>query len=187
MTQLSDFAARTLEGHAFDFASLQGKVVLIVNTASACGFTPQFAGLEQLHQDYGSQGLVVMGFPCNQFGGQDPGSAQEIGAFCQRNYGVSFVMMDKVEVNGPNAHPLFVWLKHEAPGLLGSEGIKWNFTKFLLGRDARVIKRYAPQDAPAKLAKDIELTAPINARSRAPRPTPPPNAARARACRFANA
>jgi glutathione peroxidase len=156
MTTLTDFSAQTLGGQAFDFHTLQGQVVLVVNTASACGFTPQFAGLEELHKHYGPQGLVVMGFPCNQFGGQDPGSADEIGAFCQRNYGVSFTMMEKVEVNGPNTHPLFAWLKHEAPGLLGSEGIKWNFTKFLMGRDGRVIKRYAPQDTPAKIAKYIE-------------------------------
>jgi glutathione peroxidase len=156
MTALTDFSAQTLSGQAFDFHTLHGQVVLVVNTASACGFTPQFAGLEELHQQFGPQGLVVLGFPCNQFGGQDPGSAEEIGAFCQRNYGVSFTMMEKVEVNGPNAHPLFAWLKHEAPGLLGSEGIKWNFTKFLIGRDGRVIKRYAPQDTPAKIAKDIE-------------------------------
>ena len=156
MTTLSQFAAHTLDGHAFDFAQLQGRVVLVVNTASACGFTPQFAGLEELHRSYGAQGLVVLGFPCNQFGGQDPGSAEEIGAFCQRNYGVSFTMMEKVEVNGTHAHPLFAWLKQAAPGLLGSEGIKWNFTKFLIGRDGQVIKRFAPQDAPAKLRGDIE-------------------------------
>ena len=156
MTSLTQFQAHTLDGQAFDFAKLNGKVVLIVNTASACGFTPQFSGLEQLHRTYAEQGLVVMGFPCNQFGGQDPGSAEEIGAFCQRNYGVSFAMMEKVEVNGAQAHPLFAWLKSEAPGVLGTEGIKWNFTKFLIGRDGRVIKRYAPQDAPDKLAKDIE-------------------------------
>ena len=156
MTMLTQVQAHTLDGQAFDFAQLQGKVVLVVNTASACGFTPQFAGLEKLHRAYNAQGLVVMGFPCNQFGGQDPGSAEEIGAFCERNYGVSFVMMEKVEVNGANAHPLFVWLKSQAPGLLGTEGIKWNFTKFLIGRDGHVIKRYAPQDTPDKLARDIE-------------------------------
>ena len=156
MTMLTQFQAQALDGQAFDFKQLQGKVVLVVNTASACGFTPQFAGLEQLHRDFAAQGLVVMGFPCNQFGGQDPGSAQEIGAFCQRNYGVSFAMMEKVEVNGAHTHPLFAWLKSEAPGLLGSEGIKWNFTKFLIGRDGRVLKRYAPQDAPSKLMPDIE-------------------------------
>jgi glutathione peroxidase len=153
---LPNFQAQTLEGTPFDASRLQGQVVLVVNTASACGFTPQFAGLEQLHQQYAERGLVVMGFPCNQFGGQDPGSADEIAQFCQRNYGVTFTMMEKVEVNGANAHELFRWLKSEAPGVLGTEGIKWNFTKFLIGRDGRVLKRYAPTDAPAKLASDIE-------------------------------
>lgn len=156
MTTLTDFSAHRLDGAVFDFSSLHGRVVLIVNTASACGFTPQFAGLEQLHQQYGSQGLVVMGFPCNQFGGQDPGSAQEIAAFCQRSYGVTFAMMEKVDVNGERAHPLFKWLKAQAPGLLGSEAIKWNFTKFLVNRSGQVLARYASVDAPAKLATDIE-------------------------------
>ncbi|NBO13668.1 MAG: glutathione peroxidase [Betaproteobacteria bacterium] len=153
---IQDFSANRIDGTPFDFSSLQGKVVLVVNTASACGFTPQFAGLEELHQRYAERGLVVLGFPCNQFGGQDPGTAGEIAQFCQRNYGVSFTMMDKVQVNGANAHAVFQWLKAEAPGMLGTEGIKWNFTKFLVGRDGRVVKRYAPQDAPAKLAGDIE-------------------------------
>jgi glutathione peroxidase len=153
---IQDFSANRIDGTPFDFSSLQGKVVLVVNTASACGFTPQFAGLEELHQRYAERGLVVLGFPCNQFGGQDPGTAGEIAQFCQRNYGVSFTMMDKVQVNGAGAHEVFQWLKSEAPGMLGTEGIKWNFTKFLVGRDGRVVKRYAPQDAPAKLAGDIE-------------------------------
>ena len=130
--------------------------MLIVNTASACGFTPQFAGLEKLHQQYAAQGLEVIGFPCNQFGAQDPGSNSEIGAFCQKNYGVSFTMMEKIDVNGSDAHPLYQWLKSQAPGLLGTEGIKWNFTKFLVNKEGQVIKRYAPQDAPAKIAADIE-------------------------------
>ncbi len=156
MTTLSDFSANRIDGSLFSFAAVQGQVLLIVNTASACGFTPQFEGLETLHKTYGERGLTVIGFPCNQFGGQDPGSNEEIGAFCQRNYGVSFAMMEKVEVNGDNAHPLFKWLKAEAPGLLGSEAIKWNFTKFLVGKDGRVLKRYASMDAPEKLAKDIE-------------------------------
>jgi glutathione peroxidase len=151
-----DFEAQSIDGQNVSLSRYRGQALLIVNTASACGFTPQFAGLEQLHQHYGPQGLVVLGFPCNQFGAQDPGSNAEIGAFCQKNYGVSFPMMAKIEVNGAGAHPLYQWLKQEAPGLLGSEGIKWNFTKFLVGRDGRVIKRYAPQDAPAKLGKDIE-------------------------------
>ena len=153
---LYDFEAQSIDGQTLPLSRHRGQVMLIVNTASACGFTPQFAGLEQLHQQYGAQGLVVIGFPCNQFGAQDPGSNETIGAFCQKNYGVSFQMMAKVEVNGAGAHPLYQWLKHEAPGLLGSEGIKWNFTKFLIGRDGRVLKRYAPQDTPAKIAKDIE-------------------------------
>ncbi len=130
--------------------------MLIVNTASACGFTPQFAGLEALHQQYGKQGLVVLGFPCNQFGNQDPNSNEEITSFCQLNYGVQFDMMAKIEVNGPQALPLFKWLASEAPGLLGSQSIKWNFTKFLVGKDGQVLRRYAPQDTPASLAKDIE-------------------------------
>jgi glutathione peroxidase len=134
----------------------QGKVLLIVNTASACGFTPQFGGLEELHQQYGKKGLVVLGFPCNQFGAQDPGSNDEIAQFCQVNYGVSFPMMAKIDVNGPAADPLYQWVSTEAPGLLGSTAIKWNFTKFLIGKDGQVIKRYAPNDEPAKLAGDIE-------------------------------
>ena len=153
---LSDFEAQDITGQTVALSSLAGRVVLVVNTASACGFTPQFAGLEDLWKQYGPRGLTVVGFPCNQFGGQDPKGNDEIAQFCQRNYGVSFPMMAKVEVNGSGAHPLFQWLKSEAPGLLGSEGIKWNFTKFLIGRDGRVIRRYAPQDAPAKLARDIE-------------------------------
>ncbi|MCI1191706.1 glutathione peroxidase [Calidifontimicrobium sp. SYSU G02091] len=155
-TTVYDFEAVSIDGQRADFASQRGKVLLIVNTASQCGFTPQFAGLEALWQRYRDRGLVVVGFPCNQFGGQDPGSNAEIGAFCQKNYGVSFPMMAKVDVNGANAHPLWKWLKAEAPGLLGSEAIKWNFTKFLVGRDGRVIKRYAPTDSPESIAKDIE-------------------------------
>ena len=130
--------------------------MLIVNTASACGFTPQFGGLEELHKGYGEKGLVVLGFPCNQFGAQDSGSNGEIAEFCQLNYGVSFPMMEKVDVNGSDAHPLFQWLTAEAPGLLGSKAIKWNFTKFLVGKDGSVLKRYAPTDTPASMAKDIE-------------------------------
>jgi glutathione peroxidase len=155
-TTVYDFEAVSIDGQRADFASQRGKVLLIVNTASQCGFTPQFAGLEALWQRYRDRGLVVVGFPCNQFGGQDPGSNAEIGAFCQKNYGVSFPMMAKVEVNGADAHPLWKWLKAQAPGLLGSEAIKWNFTKFLVGRDGRVIKRYAPTDSPESIAKDIE-------------------------------
>jgi glutathione peroxidase len=156
MTALTDFTANRIDGTPMSLTELQGKAVLIVNTASACGFTPQFEGLEALHKTYGPQGLAVIGFPCNQFGAQDPGTNAEIGAFCQRNYGVSFEMMEKVNVNGDDAHPLFKWLKTEATGVLGSEAIKWNFTKFLVGKDGRVLKRYASMDTPSKLAKDIE-------------------------------
>ena len=155
MPSIYDFAALAIDGQPVALSAYRGQVMLIVNTASACGFTPQFAGLEQLHQQFGTQGLAVLGFPCNQFGSQDPGSNEEIGAFCQRNYGVSFQMMEKIKVNGDDAHPLYQWLTAEAPGILGSKGIKWNFTKFLVGKDGRVIQRYAPQDAPKKIAQDI--------------------------------
>jgi glutathione peroxidase len=156
MTSVTQFNANRIDGTPLSLADLQGQVLLIVNTASACGFTPQFEGLETLHKTYGTQGLTVIGFPCNQFGAQDSGTNAEIGAFCQRNYGVSFLMMEKIDVNGDHAHPLFKWLKAEAPGLLGSEAIKWNFTKFLVGKDGRVLKRYASMDTPAKLVSDIE-------------------------------
>ena len=156
MSSVYDFEAQLIDGQTVPLKRYEGQVLLIVNTASACGFTPQFAGLEALHQRYGGRGLVVLGFPCNQFGHQDPGSDEQIASFCQLNYGVSFPMMSKIDVNGANAHPLYRWLTAEAPGLLGSKMIKWNFTKFLLGRDGRVIRRYAPQDAPAGLAGDIE-------------------------------
>ena len=156
MSSIYDFHASGIAGSPVSLADYRGKVMLIVNTASACGFTPQFAGLEELHQTYGERGLAVLGFPCNQFGAQDPGSNAEIGAFCQKNYGVTFAMMEKIDVNGQQAHPLFQWLKQQAPGLLGSEGIKWNFTKCLIGRDGQVIKRYASLDKPAALATDIE-------------------------------
>ena len=156
MPTIYDFEAESIGGQPVPLAQYKGQALLIVNTASACGFTPQFAGLEKLHQTYGAQGLVVLGFPCNQFGGQDPGNNDEIASFCQLNYGVDFPMMAKVNVNGTDAHPLYQWLCAEAPGLLGSKAIKWNFTKFLVGKDGQVIKRYAPQDGPASLAKDIE-------------------------------
>ena len=151
-----DFDARQIDGKAISLAEFKGKVMLIVNTASKCGFTPQFGGLEALHQSHAGKGLVVLGFPCNQFGSQDPGSDDDISGFCQVNYGVSFPMMSKIEVNGPAAHPLYQWLSAEAPGLLGSKSIKWNFTKFLVGKDGQVIKRYAPTDKPESLAKDID-------------------------------
>jgi len=156
MTTLNQFTVHRIDGAELALSTLTGQVVLIVNTASACGFTPQFAGLQTLHDTYGARGLAVLGFPCNQFGGQDPGSPEQIQSFCQLNYGVTFPMMAKVCVNGDQADPLFRWLKAEAPGLLGSQAIKWNFTKFLVGRDGRVIRRYAPQDTPSKLARDIE-------------------------------
>jgi glutathione peroxidase len=156
MNTIANFTAERIDGSSLALADLQGRVLLIVNTASACGFTPQFAGLEVLHQRYKDQGLTILGFPCNQFGAQDPGSNAEIGAFCQKNYGVSFEMMAKVEVNGSQAHPLFQWLKAQAPGVLGSEAIKWNFTKFLVGKDGCTVTRYASMDTPANLATDIE-------------------------------
>jgi glutathione peroxidase len=155
MSNLHDFSADTLAGKPFDFSALKGKVVLVVNTASRCGLTPQYQGLETLHKAHQAEGLEIVGFPCNQFGGQEPGGADEISAFCQKNYGVTFRMMDKVEVNGAGAHPLYKWLVKAAPGLLGSEAIKWNFTKFLVGRDGNVIRRYAPQTEPGDLEKDI--------------------------------
>lgn len=150
-----DLKLQSLQGKSLPWKRFRGKVRLVVNTASGCGFTPQLGGLQALHERYGAQGLVVLAFPCNQFGMQEPGSAEQIGAFCERNYGVTFPVMAKTEVNGPHAHPLFTWLKAEAPGLLGP-GIKWNFTKFLVGRDGRVIRRYAPQVPPASIARDIE-------------------------------
>jgi glutathione peroxidase len=156
MSSIYDFQAQQINGKDVALADYRGKVLLIVNTASKCGFTPQFGGLEELHKAYTGKGLVVLGFPCNQFGSQDPGSNDEIASFCQLNYGVSFPMMAKIDVNGAGAAPLYQWLTAEAPGLLGSKAIKWNFTKFLVGKDGRVIKRYAPQDAPEKLASDIE-------------------------------
>ena len=151
-----DFQAQSISGKDIPLSGFKGQVMLIVNTASKCGFTPQFGGLEELHKTYAGKGLAVLGFPCNQFGSQDPGADGEIAEFCQVNYGVSFPMMGKVDVNGPAAHPLYKWLSAQAPGLLGSKSIKWNFTKFLIGKDGQVIKRYAPMDKPAHLTKDIE-------------------------------
>ncbi len=156
MTTVYDFEARSIGGQPVPLESFRGRVLLVVNTASACGYTPQLEGLEQLHQTYGAKGLAVLGFPCNQFGAQDPGSNAEIAQFCQSNYGVSFSMMAKVDVNGGGADPLYRWLRAEAPGILGSKSIKWNFTKFLVGRDGAVIKRYAPLDKPESLRDDIE-------------------------------
>ncbi len=150
-----DFTMEDIQGNAVDFSDYQGKVVLVVNTASECGFTPQFAGLERLYQTYREQGLVILGFPCNQFGKQDPGTESEIEEFCQVNYGVTFPMFAKIEVNGENEAPLYSWLKEEKGGMLG-DAIKWNFTKFLIDRDGEVVKRFAPQTAPEKLSEDIE-------------------------------
>ncbi|MBC7617866.1 MAG: glutathione peroxidase [Candidatus Saccharibacteria bacterium] len=156
MTTIYDFEAVQINGKPIALKKFKGKAMLIVNTASACGFTPQFAGLEELHQTYGGQDLVVLGFPCNQFGSQDAGKNTEIAEFCQLNYGVSFPMMEKIEVNGSGAHPLYQWLTKEAPGLLGTQSIKWNFTKFLVDKDGHVVKRYAPTDTPKSMAGDIE-------------------------------
>ncbi len=155
MTTLTDFQAQRLGGAEEHLSEYAGQVVLVVNTASQCGFTPQLEGLEQLFQSYRDRGLVILGFPCNQFGNQEPGDSDEIGEFCQRNYGVSFPMFEKVDVNGDDAHPLFDWLRQEKGGLLG-EKIKWNFTKFLVGKDGRVIKRYGSTTKPEKIAGDIE-------------------------------
>ncbi len=153
---LAEFTADNLQDGTQSFADFAGKVLLIVNTASNCGFTPQYAGLEALYQRYKERGLVILGFPCNQFGEQEPGAAPEIASFCQKNYGVSFPLFAKIEVNGDNTHPLYQHLKESARGLLGSESIKWNFTKFLVNRDGDVIKRYAPAVAPESIAGDIE-------------------------------
>jgi len=155
-TSVYDFEALSIEGKPANLSTQRGKVMLIVNTASACGFTPQFSGLEELWKAFRDRGLVVVGFPSNQFGGQDPGANEEIASFCELNYGVSFPMMGKVDVNGAKAHPLWKWLTSEAPGLLGSEAVKWNFTKFLIGKDGKVIKRYAPNISPQALKDDIE-------------------------------
>lgn len=155
MTSIADFSAETLTGDERALADYLGSVVLVVNTASKCGFTPQYKGLEGLYEKYAADGLVVLGFPCNQFGHQEPGTADEIGAFCEQNYGVSFPMFAKIDVNGSDAHPLYSWLREEKGGVLG-DAIKWNFTKFLVGRDGQVIKRYAPTTEPGKISADIE-------------------------------
>jgi glutathione peroxidase len=151
-----DYSANSLAGAPVDLAQYKGKVLLIVNTASACGFTPQYKGLEELYQQYRAQGVEVLAFPCNQFGAQEPGTETEIGAFCEKNFGVSFPLFAKVDVNGDNAHPLFKDLKKDAPGVLGTEAIKWNFTKFLIRKDGSVYKRYAPSTAPLQMTGDIE-------------------------------
>lgn len=154
--ELGNFSAERLQGGEVSLADYAGRVLLIVNTASECGFTPQFEGLEALYARYKDRGFEILGFPCNQFGGQEPGAAEEIATFCQKNFGVTFPMFAKIDVNGDNTHPLFAHLKKEARGLLSSEGIKWNFTKFLVDRDGSVVKRFAPAATPESLAEDIE-------------------------------
>ena len=153
---IADFTATLPNGETTSLADRKGKVLLIVNTASKCGFTPQYAGLEALWREYRDRGFEVIAFPCNQFGGQEPGDAEEIAAFCDANFGLSFPLMGKVEVNGPGASPLYHWLKSEAPGVLGSTAIKWNFTKFLIGRDGKVVRRYGPMDKPERMERDIK-------------------------------
>ncbi|SPB16580.1 glutathione peroxidase [Caballeronia novacaledonica] len=150
------FSAETLDGAAVNLDIYRDKVLLIVNTASECGFTPQYKGLQEIYQRFAPRGFAVLGFPCNQFGKQEPGDAGQIGAFCEKNFGVTFPMFAKIEVNGANAHPLYKYLKDKEPGLLGIEAIKWNFTKFLVDRKGNVIKRYAPQTKPESVADDIE-------------------------------
>ena len=156
MSSFYDLSAQRLDGSAQPMADLKGKVVLVVNVASKCGFTPQYAGLEALWRKYYERGLVILGFPCNQFGHQEPGDAEDIGKFCSLTYHVTFPMFAKVDVNGAGTHPVYQHLKAEAPGVLGTEGIKWNFTKFLLDKNGKVVQRFAPTDKPEDLAKDIE-------------------------------
>lgn len=156
MSAIYEYTAKALDGKDISLNDYQGKVMLIVNTASKCGFTSQFAGLEKLHEEYSKRGLSLLGFPCNQFGAQEPGDSTEIGAFCQKNYGVDFQMFDKIEVNGDHAHPLYKYLTEKAPGLLGLKDIKWNFTKFLVDKEGNVVKRYAPNVEPADISSDIE-------------------------------
>lgn len=156
MTTVFDFTAQDIAGKDVDLSQYQGKVLLIVNTASKCGFTPQYKGLQALFEKYRERGLEVLGFPCNQFGHQEPGDEAAISEFCELNFGVDFPLFGKIDVNGDSAHPLYRHLKDEAPGLLGSKAVKWNFTKFLVNRDGQVVKRYAPTDKPESLAKDIE-------------------------------
>lgn len=156
MTTIADFTVINNKGEQIDLKQKLGKIILVVNTASKCGFTPQYEGLEELFQQYREQGFEVLAFPCNQFGGQEPGNASEIAEFCKVNFGLTFPLMKKVDVNGDDASPLFDWMKAEKPGLMGSKAIKWNFTKFLIDREGNVVKRYAPTDAPKSIAKDIE-------------------------------
>lgn len=156
MTSLSDFTLPLLDGKDQPLSAYSGKVVLVVNVASKCGLTPQYEGLEALYRKYKDQGLVILGFPCNQFAGQEPGTSEDIAQFCSLTYGVSFPVFERINVNGRWAHPLYKWLKAEAPGVMGFEAIKWNFTKFLIGRDGKVLHRFAPQTEPADIAPEIE-------------------------------
>src|ERR1700761_1766101 len=155
-TSIYSFSARALSGEEISFERYRGRPLLIVNTASECGFTPQYKGLQALYQQYAARGLEVLGFPCNQFGKQEPGDAGQIGSFCEKNFGVSFQLFEKIEVNGEHTHPLFQYLKTEGPGLLGINRIKWNFTKFLVNRDGKVLRRYGPPKKPGEIAADIE-------------------------------
>ncbi|MDX5984448.1 glutathione peroxidase [Sphingomonas echinoides] len=156
MPAITDLTVKAADGTPVDLSAYADKVLLIVNTASKCGFTPQYEGLEALHRQFGDRGFEVLGFPCNQFGAQEPGDAAEIANFCSLTYDVTFPVFAKIDVNGANADPLFVALKKQAPGILGTEGIKWNFTKFLIGKDGQVVERYAPTTKPADIAADIE-------------------------------
>ena len=156
MTDILDIPVTAADGSPADLSAYRGKVLLVVNVASKCGFTPQYEGLEALHRRYADKGFEVLGFPCNQFGAQEPGNAEEIANFCSLTYDVTFPLLGKIDVNGPNAAPIYQRLKKDAPGVLGSEGIKWNFTKFLVDRSGKVVKRYAPQTKPEDIARDIE-------------------------------
>ncbi len=156
MATIYDFSANSLDGRPADLAACKGKVLLIVNTASQCGFTPQYKGLEALYEEFHERGFEVLGFPCNQFGGQEPGDSENIAQFCERNYGVTFPLFEKIDVNGGGTHPLFAWLKNEAPGILGTKDIKWNFTKFLVDRNGKVVVRYGSTTRPDAISSDIE-------------------------------
>jgi glutathione peroxidase len=163
MSPLYEIQVQTIEGQTQSLSAYQGKVLLIVNVASECGFTSQYQGLEALYQKYQSKGLVILGFPCNQFGGQEPGSDSEIQTFCTRRFGVTFPLFSKIEVNGPQTHPLYQYLKTEGKGIFGTEAIKWNFTKFLVSAEGKVIERFAPQTQPQDLEREIEKLLPAQA------------------------
>lgn len=155
-SSIYDYSAKSLEGQPVNLSNFKDKVLLIVNTASQCGFTPQYKGLQELYDKYSAQGLVILGFPCNQFGQQEPGNEAEIQSFCETRFGVTFPLFEKIDVNGKNAHPVYQYLTKVAPGILGTEAIKWNFTKFLIDRNGKIVKRYAPLTKPEDLEKDIE-------------------------------